>query len=181
MFTQQKITTVQYLHSTFGPFIQELRNEITGEMKQQYRKKPIIFTNGCFDILHYGHICLLELAFQYGILVVAVNCDFTVKEVKPNRPIINESARLRTVAALQFVSFVLLMAEPTPHKLLEVLQPDFLAKGDEYSHDQVVGHEVVESYGGKILRLPMTLGFSTSLIEERILQCHQKSQSSATT
>jgi D-beta-D-heptose 7-phosphate kinase/D-beta-D-heptose 1-phosphate adenosyltransferase len=130
----------------------------------------IAFTNGCFDILHSGHVRYLEEAASHGdCLVVAVNSDSSVRQLKgPSRPIIGEADRASMLAALTAVDFVTIFAEPTPHALLHLLKPDVLIKGGTYSHDEVVGWEVVEAYGGRVVVACEVKGLSTTAIVERI-------------
>jgi rfaE bifunctional protein nucleotidyltransferase chain/domain len=134
------------------------------------RKDRLVFTNGCFDLLHYGHVHMLQMAKQLGsLLCVAVNSDETVRTLKgENRPIFNIHQRAHMLEALECVDYVIIQKDYTPRKLLEQIQPDFLVKGDQYGLKDVVGYEIVQSYGGRIIRLPMVEGCSTSLTHERI-------------
>lgn len=134
----------------------------------------VVFTNGCFDLLHPGHVRLLQDAKQFGdILVVGLNSDRSVQRLKgPGRPIFQEDDRVSMLAALACVDYVVVFEEDTPIPLLERLRPDILVKGDEYSPDQVVGREVVEGYGGRVERIPVVQGLSTTDIVERILRAY---------
>jgi len=136
--------------------------------------KKIVFTNGCFDILHVGHIQLLHSARALGdVLVVGVNDDASVRSLKgETRPLISEFDRAHVLAALDAVDFVTLFAEPTPLALIEAIRPDVLVKGGDYALDQVVGRDVVESYGGRVALVPVVEGFSTSDIVRRIVERH---------
>ncbi len=130
----------------------------------------IVFTNGCYDLLHSGHVaCLEEAADQGDVLFVAVNSDRSVSELKGcNRPILDEQQRLRLVAALGCVTYVLLMDDRTPHQILSKLHPDVLVKGAPYDLDNVVGSEVVTAYGGRVHVTQTIAGQSTSNIIARI-------------
>ncbi len=130
----------------------------------------IVFTNGCFDLLHLGHVTYLQQAAREGdCLVVAVNSDRSVRELKgPDRPLFDQQTRAAMLAALEAVDFVVVFDEPTPHRLLERLKPDVLVKGGTYSREQIVGREVVEAYGGRVKPLGCVPGVSTTQIVERI-------------
>ena len=137
--------------------------------KARIRGQKIVFTNGCFDILHRGHLHVLRQAKALGdLLIVAVNSDASVRQIKgPSRPIIEEAGRAELLAALEMVDYVTLFDEPDPCRLLEAIQPDFLAKGGDWTRDQVVGAEIVERGGGKVAVIPYLEGFSTTEIIER--------------
>jgi D-beta-D-heptose 7-phosphate kinase / D-beta-D-heptose 1-phosphate adenosyltransferase len=130
----------------------------------------IVFTNGCFDLLHIGHITYLNEARGLGdVLIVGLNTDRSVRALKGNlRPIIPEEERSHVLAALESVGYVALFDEDTPLDLIREIRPDILAKGADYSKDTVVGHEVVESYGGKVALIPLVDDASTSDIINRI-------------
>lgn len=129
----------------------------------------IVFTNGCFDLLHLGHVDYLEKARALGdALVVGLNTDASVSCLKPGRPLQDETARARILAALAFVDAVVLFGEPTPLALIELVQPDILVKGDDYAPDQIVGHELVLARGGQVRTVPLVPGYSTSRIVARI-------------
>jgi rfaE bifunctional protein nucleotidyltransferase chain/domain len=133
--------------------------------------RKVVFTNGCFDLLHLGHVDYLEQARHLGdALVVGLNTDASVGELKPGRPIQDEGARARILASLAFVDAVVLFGEPTPLALIQLVQPDVLVKGDDYAIEGIVGHELVLNSGGKVLTVPLVPGYSTSRIVERILQ-----------
>lgn len=131
--------------------------------------KTVVFTNGCYDILHPGHIQLLEQASALGdALIVALNSDASVRRAKgPSRPIVPERDRAIVVAALCAVDAVTLFDEETPRELIAALLPDVLVKGADWSHF-VAGREEVEAAGGRVLTLPMASGYSTTSIVERI-------------
>lgn len=133
--------------------------------------RRVVFTNGCFDLLHLGHVDYLEKSrFLGDALVVGLNTDASVSCLKPGRPLQDETARARILAALAFVDAVVLFGEPTPLALIELVQPDVLVKGDDYAPDQIVGHELVLSRGGQVLTVPLVSGYSTSRIVAKIRQ-----------
>jgi len=132
--------------------------------------KRIVFTNGCFDILHYGHVKYLEDARRKGdCLIVAVNSDSSIRKIKGSlRPVIGQSDRLKTVAALSCVDFVILFKEDNPLKLIKAIKPDVLIKGSDWSKNKIIGSDFVESYGGKALTVNLAAGRSTSAIINKI-------------
>jgi D-beta-D-heptose 7-phosphate kinase/D-beta-D-heptose 1-phosphate adenosyltransferase len=137
--------------------------------------KKIVFTNGCFDILHAGHVTYLQQAKQLGdYLVVAINDDASVKRLKGDtRPINNTRQRMAVLAGIGAVDCVTSFADNTPERLLKYLQPDILVKGGDYSLDQVVGATIVLAYGGQVRVLGLVKDMSTSSIIERVIQHHQ--------
>lgn len=128
--------------------------------------RTIVFTNGCFDLLHAGHIRLLEEAAELGgALVVAVNSDESVRRLKgPTRPVVPAKERARLVAEVRCVDCVTLFDELTPHRLLQAILPDVLVKGGDYTIEEVVGREIVEAYGGKVCITGHVQGVSTTLM-----------------
>lgn len=131
---------------------------------------PVVFTNGVFDLLHPGHVELLEAArAEGGSLIVAVNSDHSSRGLGkgPGRPVVDEVSRARVVAALAAVDCVVLFDEPTPLRLIEALRPDVLVKGGDYRPDQVVGAEQVRALGGKVVIVPLHGGHSSSRIVEK--------------
>ncbi|WP_170214095.1 D-glycero-beta-D-manno-heptose 1-phosphate adenylyltransferase [Hymenobacter nivis] len=131
--------------------------------------RAVVFTNGCFDLLHLGHVDYLEQAHHLGgALVVGLNTDASVSCLKPGRPLQDEQARARILASLAFVDAVVLFGEPTPRALIEAVRPDVLVKGDDYAIDGIVGHEFVLNNGGQVLTVPLVPGYSTSRIVEKI-------------
>ena len=127
--------------------------------------EKVVFTNGCFDLLHLGHVDYLEKARALGQrLVVGLNTDASVSVLKPGRPLQDETSRARILAALAFVDAVVLFGDPTPLRLIEAVQPDVLVKGDDYTVDGIVGHETVLKKGGQVLTVPLVAGYSTSAI-----------------
>ncbi len=145
---QQKILTV----TQFSQFSNDLQN--------------VVFTNGCFDIIHAGHIDYLSKARNLGdVLVVGLNSDESVRRLKgPQRPINNVDARSKVLASLFFVDYIIVFEEDTPLNLIKSVRPDILVKGGDYTRDAVVGADFVESYGGKVVILPFLKGYSTTSI-----------------
>jgi D-beta-D-heptose 7-phosphate kinase/D-beta-D-heptose 1-phosphate adenosyltransferase len=132
--------------------------------------RRIVFTNGCFDLLHVGHVRYLAAARDAGdLLVVGLNADASVRRLKgPARPLVGETARAEVVAALAAVDFVTVFPEDTPAELIAAVVPDVLVKGADWALDQVVGRDVVEANGGRVLLVPVVEGFSTTALAERI-------------
>ena len=132
--------------------------------------KKIVFTNGCFDILHVGHIKYLQEARSLGdYLVLALNSDSSVKALKGSeRPLQNENDRAEILAALECVSFVTLFSEPTPLEIIKVVKPDILVKGGDWPVDKIVGHDFVKALGGQTRSLKFIEGRSTTSILEKI-------------
>jgi len=133
--------------------------------------KKIVFTNGCFDFLHIGHVRYLKAARAEGdVLVVGVNSDHSVCKIKgPRRPVVPENERAEVLASLACVDFVTLFDEPDPLVTIRLLMPDVLVKGADWEEDAIVGRDVVEAKGGRVVRIPLTEGASTSRIIEKIL------------
>jgi rfaE bifunctional protein nucleotidyltransferase chain/domain len=136
------------------------------------RTERVVFTNGCFDILHRGHVAYLAQARALGDrLVVGLNTDASVRGLKgPGRPVVSEDDRAFVIAALAAVDAVTLFDEPTPAELIAALQPDVLVKGGDYSPQNVVGRDTVEAAGGRVVIIPFVAGRSTTGILERIRQ-----------
>ncbi|MBO9639258.1 MAG: D-glycero-beta-D-manno-heptose 1-phosphate adenylyltransferase [Siphonobacter aquaeclarae] len=134
------------------------------------RGEKVVFTNGCFDIVHMGHVDYLEKARNLGDrLVLGLNTDASVSRLKgPLRPVVNESARARLMAALSFVDTVILFDEDTPKELIEAVKPDILVKGDDYSVETIVGSDFVLANGGEVKTVPLVQGFSTTSLIEKI-------------
>ena len=132
--------------------------------------QSIVFTNGCFDLLHVGHITLLEDCRRFGSkLVLGLNSDTTISRLKgSNRPIVGERERARVMAALAAVDAVVLFAEDTPLELIRALKPDVLVKGGDYTVGTVVGHEEVLAGGGRVEIVPTVEGFSTTNIVRKL-------------
>ena len=132
------------------------------KLKKQGQR--IAFTNGCFDLLHIGHLRYLErIKNRADILVVAVNSDASVRGLKgAGRPVVPAGERARLVAALKPVDFVTVFSEPTPLKVIQAIRPDLLAKGGDWVRERIVGREIVESHGGRVLVIPTVAGHSTT-------------------
>jgi rfaE bifunctional protein nucleotidyltransferase chain/domain len=143
-----------------------------GQQLNRWRffSKKIVFTNGCFDILHLGHIDYLAKASDEGdILIVGVNSDKSTTGLKgPKRPINGEKQRTMLLASLQFIDAVILFDEPTPLELIKFIQPDVLVKGGDYKIEEIVGYDIVNAKKGIIKTIDILPGFSTTLIEEKI-------------
>jgi rfaE bifunctional protein nucleotidyltransferase chain/domain len=147
------------------------------EMKEiisrlQSQGETVVFTNGCFDIMHVGHVRYLEGARALGdCLVVAVNTDESVRGRKGDcRPIVSQFERAEVVAALACVDYVTLFSEDTPSEIVDELRPDIDVKGGDYTLDQMPEASVVQAYGGKVVLVPMVEGYSTTRIVKRIAQ-----------
>ncbi len=132
--------------------------------------KTVVFTNGVFDLLHPGHVRFLEQARALGdFLVVGVNTDASVRRLKgPGRPVFPLEARLIMLNALRSVDLIVPFEEDTPRRLIETLLPQVLVKGADYRREEVVGYDIVEHHGGRVVLLPLLPGYSTSKIIERI-------------
>ncbi|GAB1410866.1 D-glycero-beta-D-manno-heptose 1-phosphate adenylyltransferase [Desulfovibrionales bacterium] len=132
----------------------------------------VVFTNGCFDLLHPGHVDYLQRARALGTcLVVGINSDVSVQRIKgPLRPIMDEQSRALVLAGLASVDYVLLFDEDTPLRLITTIQPDILVKGGDWPVEQIVGREIVSARGGQVLSLPVLEGYSTTGIIQRILR-----------
>jgi D-beta-D-heptose 7-phosphate kinase/D-beta-D-heptose 1-phosphate adenosyltransferase len=130
----------------------------------------VVFTNGCFDLLHRGHVHVLRQAKAAGdLLIVAINSDRSIKSFKaPQRPILPESDRLELIAAMEMVDYVILFDEPDPYTLIAAINPHVLAKGGDWSTEKIIGADIVEAAGGRIAVIPYLKGYSTSEIIERI-------------
>ncbi len=144
--------------TTLRKYIQKIRSE----------NKKIVFTNGCFDIIHPGHIALLKKAKSYGdILIVAVNSDRSIRNIKGNRrPILNEKARIKIISAIRYVDCAVIFEEPTPYKLIKSIRPDILVKGSDWKENNIVGCQFVK----KVIRVKLIKGYSTSSIIKNILE-----------
>jgi D-beta-D-heptose 7-phosphate kinase/D-beta-D-heptose 1-phosphate adenosyltransferase len=141
--------------------IEELLPELN---RQRQAGRRVVMTNGCFDLLHPGHVASLEAARKLGdCLVVGLNSDRSVRELKgPGRPVIDEQGRAEMLAALQCVDYVVIFDETSVARLVERVQPDVLAKSAEYGSDKIVGHEIVRRHGGHVVAVPMKPHYSTS-------------------
>lgn len=139
----------------------------------QQTNKKVVFTNGCFDIIHPGHVDYLSQARDMGdFMVLGLNTDASVRMLNkaPNRPINNENARANVLAALACVDMIVLFNEATPYELIQFLQPDVLVKGNDYKAEDIVGYDVVKARGGEIKTVPLVEGYSTTKLIEKIIK-----------
>ncbi len=145
---------------------------LSRHIKSIRRSKKVVFTNGCFDLVHSGHVKVMEYAKKHGdILIVAVNSDVSVKSIKgPKRPLLPLRERALLMAALKPVDYVTFFHEDTPSKAIQILKPDVLVKGGDWSSDNIVGREFVK----KVVRIPLVKGRSTTHIVQTILKRYQK-------
>jgi D-glycero-beta-D-manno-heptose 1-phosphate adenylyltransferase len=157
--------------------IEEIRNKLKSrqeisELRKEYASlgKKVVFTNGCFDILHKGHILYLSEASELGdILVIGINSDSSVKRLKgASRPVNKENDRALVVAALGFVDNVVIFSEDTPYNLIKLLEPDILVKGGDWQIADIVGNDIVTAKGGKVLSLRYVEGYSTTGVLARM-------------
>lgn len=162
------------------------RKELKGKIDVlKKRGKKIVFTNGCFDLLHIGHVRYLKAARAEGdILVVGLNSDRSMRRIKgAQRPVVPEDERAEVLASLACVDFVTIFDEPDPLVTIRLLMPDILVKGADWHQDAIVGRDIVEASGGRVVRVPLTPSASTTRIIERILDnyigCRESPQSSS--
>ena len=130
----------------------------------------IVFTNGCFDLIHLGHLEILARSADLGDkLIVGINSDMSIKKIKGNsRPIIEEDARAKHLAAIEFIDAVILFNEDTPYNLINILKPDVLTKGGDYKKNDIVGNQLINKQQGEVVIIPLTQGYSTTSILEKI-------------
>ena len=140
-----------------------------GRILELLNKKKIVFTNGCFDILHPGHIHILDQAKSYGdILIVGLNSDNSIKRLKgPSRPKVSQEDRLKILSSIKFVDYVVIFEEETPLKLIEKIKPNFLVKGGDYILEDIVGREFVENNGGQVKIIKLLEGHSSSSLIDK--------------
>jgi len=136
----------------------------------RFRNQKVVFTNGCFDIIHLGHVKYLSQAADLGnILIIGLNSDSSVNKIKGHdRPVLDQKSRALTLAAFSFVNNIVLFDEETPYKLIKQICPDILVKGGDYKPEEIVGYDIVKDYGGEVKILDFIKGYSTSGIVERI-------------
>lgn len=146
--------------------------ELTNDLANKRQGKKVVFTNGCFDILHVGHVRYLQEARAQGdFLVLGLNTDESVRRLKgPDRPLQNENARAEVLAALACVDYVTFFNEETPENLIHEVRPDVLVKGGDYTIDTIVGAKFVMSYGGQVKALQFVDGYSTTSIIKKMLK-----------
>ena len=130
----------------------------------------IVFTNGCFDLIHLGHLEILARSADLGDkLIVGINSDESIKKIKGNsRPIIEEDSRAKQLAAIEFIDAVILFNEETPYNLINILKPDVLTKGGDYKKNDIVGNQLINKEKGEVVIIPLTQGYSTTSILEKI-------------
>jgi D-glycero-beta-D-manno-heptose 1-phosphate adenylyltransferase len=160
------MTHIESIHSKIHTW-ETLKTQVA---TWQAQGKKIVFSNGCFDLVHKGHIDYLNRAADLGdVLVMGLNTDASVSKLKgPHRPIQDEQSRLLIMAALQCVSAVVLFNEETPYDLIKLVQPDVLVKGSDYQPENIVGYDIVTTKGGMVKTIDFLPGYSTSAIEKRI-------------
>lgn len=137
----------------------------------RFKGYKIVFTNGCFDILHAGHVEYLSKGASEGdVMIIGLNSDDSVKRLKgEHRPINNQQARALVMASLNFVSAVVIFEEDTPYELIKTVQPDFLIKGSDYKPEDIVGYDILKAKGGEVKTIDLVPGYSTTSIEQKIL------------
>jgi rfaE bifunctional protein nucleotidyltransferase chain/domain len=142
------------------------------ELKKKWKRKKVVFTNGVFDLIHYGHVKLLQDCKKLGdILVLGLNSDKSVRGIKgPLRPILPYKDRSKILAALDAVDYVVSFSEETPHKLICKIKPDILVKGADYKISEIVGAKEIRSWGGRVKRVKLLPGRSTSKLIEKIVR-----------
>ncbi|MBX3163003.1 MAG: D-glycero-beta-D-manno-heptose 1-phosphate adenylyltransferase [Bacteroidetes bacterium] len=160
-------------------FHQTLKNKLVSKEEALRRVnglhffgKKVVFTNGCFDILHAGHVDYLNQARDLGnLLILGLNTDSSVKRMQkaPNRPINDESSRAAVLAGLACVDMIVLFDEDTPYELIKFLQPDVLVKGDDYQIEKIVGYDIVTARGGEVITIPFLQGYSTTRLVDKIV------------
>ncbi len=143
-----------------------LKSRIAAARRGQQR---VVFTNGCFDLIHPGHIRYLRAAKKLGdVLIVALNSDASVRRLKgPSRPLVRQQDRCEVMAALEMVDYVTVFDQDTPYDLIKLLQPDVLVKGGDWKPEQIVGADVVRAAGGKVRSLPFAQGYSTTRLAQK--------------
>lgn len=161
------MTNLEIIKQKIVPLEQLKRNVAVWRMKDL----KIVFTNGCFDLLHHGHIDYLSKASDLGdVLVIGVNSDSSVKKLNKgtNRPLQNENDRALILSSLQFVEALIIFEEDTPLELIKIIQPDVLVKGGDWKENEIVGADVVKAKGGTVVVIPFVDGYSTTDIEKKI-------------
>ena len=148
------------------------RDELVSLLAEcRQRQQRVVFTNGCFDLMHIGHVRYLQAARNLGdLLVVGVNSDGSVRALSkgPDRPIVPDVQRAEVLAALACVDYVVIFSEPDPGALIAALQPDILVKGGDWPLDRIIGRETVEARGGRVQTIPLVPGVSTTTLVQRI-------------
>ena len=152
--------------------IHKLDNIVNIRSEMKKRKKKVVFTNGCFDILHSGHVYLFREAKKLGdVLIVAVNDDISIENIKgPSRPIFPLRERLEVLEAIKFIDFLISFSEKTPQKVIASILPDILVKGGDWKLDEIVGRREVEEMGGRVVIIPYQEGSSGTGVIEKIVK-----------
>lgn len=155
--------------------IEQIQNKIVSREQLVERLKSrgdqrVVFTNGCFDLVHRGHVDYLSRARDLGdLLILGLNSDSSVRRLKgPSRPIVDEKSRALLLAAFQFIDYVVLFEEDTPYELIKEAQPDILVKGGDYKPEDIVGYDIVKQRGGQVVTIDFVPGFSTTNIVEKL-------------
>lgn len=155
--------------------IEQIQNKIVSREQLVERLKSrgdqrVVFTNGCFDLVHRGHVDYLSRARDLGdLLILGLNSDSSVRRLKgPSRPIVDEKSRALLLAAFQFIDYVVLFEEDTPYALIKAAQPDILVKGGDYKPEEIVGYDIVKQRGGQVVTIDFVPGFSTTNIVEKL-------------
>ena len=155
--------------------IEQIQNKIVSREQLVERLKSrgdqrVVFTNGCFDLVHRGHVDYLSRARDLGdLLILGLNSDSSVRRLKgPSRPIVDENSRALLLAAFQFIDYVVLFEEDTPYELIKAAQPDILVKGGDYKPEEIVGYDIVKQRGGEVVTIDFVPGFSTTNIVEKL-------------
>jgi len=145
---------------------------ITKRAYWHFKNQSVVFTNGCFDIIHRGHVEYLAKAASLGkIMVIGLNTDLSVRKIKgENRPVQDQDTRALVLAAMEFVSVIVPFDEETPYELIKLTQPDILVKGADYKPEDIVGYDIVTGRSGKVITIPFVEGFSTTSIIQKLNQ-----------
>ncbi len=161
---------MDYLSFIKNKIVTDKENLFSTLNQWRFKNEKIVFTNGCFDIVHKGHIEYLAQAAALGTkLVVGLNTDTSVKRLKgEKRPINNQEARAILLSALIFIDKIVLFDEDTPYELIKYIQPDILVKGKDYKPEQIVGYDIVKNKGGEIITIDLTVGYSTTSILNKL-------------
>ncbi len=147
------------------------RHKLTGLIKTlKKHKKKIVFTNGCFDLIHPGHIKLLKTAKKKAdILILGINSDRSIKRIKgKQRPILDEKSRVQVLSSIIYINYITVFSEPTPLKTIKKIKPDILVKGADWEKEDIVGSDFVQKSGGRILRVPLKKEVSTTSLIKKI-------------
>ncbi len=148
------------------------KENVLQQIQALRQENRVVFNNGCFDILHPGHVDYLSQARDLGdFLVLGLNTDSSVRQQNkaPNRPVNNEQARAMVLAGLASIDAIVLFDDATPYELISFLKPDVLVKGDDYAVEKIVGYDIVKANGGEVITIPFLQGFSTTKLIQKIL------------